>query len=66
MVYPFLWTAVCYVTVITFFVKKVGVVLPNFGGPDPLDPQWLRPWFYMYRLAHDFATLPENSALSER
>jgi len=34
MVYPFSWTAVCYVTVITLFVKKVGVVRPNFGGPD--------------------------------
>jgi len=43
MVYPFLWTAVCYVTVITLFVKKVGVVLPNFGGPDPLDPPVVAP-----------------------
>ena len=30
--YPVSWTAVCYVTVITLFIKKVGVVRPNFGG----------------------------------
>jgi len=45
MVYPVSWTAVCYVTVVTLFIKKVGVVRPNFGGPDPPTPQWLRPWF---------------------
>jgi len=38
MVYPVLWTAVCYVTVITLFIKKVGVVRPNFGGQTPLRP----------------------------
>jgi len=38
-------TAVCYVTVITLFIKKVGVVRPNFGGPDPPTPHWLRPCF---------------------
>ena len=46
MVYPVSCTAVCYVTVITLFIKKVGVVHPNFGGPDPLNPQWLRPWVF--------------------
>jgi len=39
MVYPVSCTAGCYVTVITLFVKKVGVVRPIFfwGGevPDP-------------------------------
>jgi len=31
MVYPVSWTyTVCYVTVITLFIKKVGVVRPNF------------------------------------
>ena len=39
MVYPVSWTAVCYVTVITLFIKEVGVVRPNFGGPDPPTPQ---------------------------
>ena len=43
MVYPVSWTAVCYVTIITLFIKKVGVVRPNFGCPDP-RPLWLRPW----------------------
>ena len=38
MVYPVSCTAVCYVTVITLFIKKVGVVRPNFGGPDPHPP----------------------------
>jgi len=38
MVYPVSWSAVCYVTVITLFMKKVGVVRPNFGGPDPRPP----------------------------
>jgi len=30
---------------ITLFIKKVGVVRPNFGGsvPPPSGPQWLRP-----------------------
>jgi len=37
---------VTYITVITLFIKKVGVVHPNFGGPDPLHPQWLRPWVF--------------------
>jgi len=32
VVYPVSWTAVCYVTVTTLFIKKVGVVRPNFGG----------------------------------
>ena len=36
MVYPDSCTAVCYVIVITLFIKNVGVVTPNFGGPDPL------------------------------
>jgi len=31
MVYLVPWTAVCYVTVITLFIKKVGVVRPNLG-----------------------------------
>jgi len=35
MVYPVSWTAVCYVTVITLFIKNVGVVRPNFGGSGP-------------------------------
>ena len=35
MVYPVSWTAVCYVTVITLFIKIVGVVRPNFGGSGP-------------------------------
>ena len=43
MVYPVLCTAGCYVMVITLFIKKVGVVRPNLGGPDPPTPQWLRP-----------------------
>jgi len=38
MVYPVLCTAVCYVTVITLFIEKVGVVRPNFGGLDPPPP----------------------------
>jgi len=41
MLYPVSCTAVCYVTVITLFIKKVGVVRPHFlggGGPDPPDP----------------------------
>jgi len=38
MVYPVSCTAVCYVTVITLFIKKVGVVHPNFGGPPPQTP----------------------------
>jgi len=38
MVYPILWTALCYVTVITLFIKKVGVIRPNFGGSGPPDP----------------------------
>jgi len=40
MLYPVSCTAVCS------YVKKVGVVSPNFGGPDPRrpTPQWLRPW----------------------
>ena len=42
MVYPVSCTAVCYVTVITLFIKKVGVVRPNFLGA-PTRPQWLRP-----------------------
>jgi len=44
MVYPVSWTAVCYVTVIALFIKKVGVIRPNFGGSGPPIPQWLRPW----------------------
>jgi len=43
--FPVSCTAVCYVTVIALFIKKVGVVRPNFGGSGPPpDPQWLRPW----------------------
>jgi len=38
MVYPVLCTAVCYVTVITPFFKKVGVVRPNFGVRTPTSP----------------------------
>ena len=38
LLYPVSCTAGCYVTVITLFVKKVGVVRPNFGGPDPRPP----------------------------
>jgi len=34
MVYLVSCTAVCYVTVITLFVKKAGVVHQNFGGPE--------------------------------
>jgi len=46
MVYPVSWTALCYITVITLFIKKVGVIRPNFGGPDPPPaPQWLRPCY---------------------
>ena len=46
MVYPVSCTAVCYVTVITLFIKKVGVVRAFFfwGGVRTPDPQWLRPW----------------------
>jgi len=36
--HPVSCTAVCYVTVITLFIKKVGVVRPNFGGSDPRLP----------------------------
>jgi len=43
MVYPISCTAVCYVTVITLFIEKVGVVHPNFGGPDPPDPPVVAP-----------------------
>ena len=41
MVYPVLCTAGCYVTVITLFIKKVGVVRPFFlvGGLDPPPPR---------------------------
>ena len=50
MVYPVSWTAVCYVTVITLFIKKVGVVRPNiFLGSGP-PPQWLRPWLGLHNL----------------
>ena len=38
IVYPVSCTAVCYVTVITLFVKKVGMVRPNFGGSGPPLP----------------------------
>ena len=40
MIYQVSRTAVCYVTVITLFIKKVGVVHPIFfgGGPDPPFP----------------------------
>jgi len=34
----FVHCSLCYVTVITLFIKKVGVVHPNFGGPDLPDP----------------------------
>ena len=46
MVYPVSCTAVCHVTVIALFMKKVGAIRPNFGGPDAPPPisQWLRPW----------------------
>jgi len=37
MVYPVSFTAVCYVTVITLFIKKVGVVRPNFFGGSGLS-----------------------------
>jgi len=45
MVYAVSCTAVCCVTVIiTLFIKKVGVVHPNFGGSGPpRPPQLLRP-----------------------
>jgi len=45
MVYLVSWTAVCYVTVITLIIKKVGVVRPNFwgGGPDPPTPSVVAP-----------------------
>jgi len=36
MVYPVAWTAVCYVTVITLFIKKVGGSGPPSGCA--LDP----------------------------
>ena len=45
MVYPVSWTAVRYVTVITLFIKKVGVVRQILGvRTSPTPPQWLRPW----------------------
>jgi len=37
MVYPVSCTAGCCVTVITLFIKKVGVVRPNLGGPGLPD-----------------------------
>jgi len=46
MVYPVSCTAVCYVMVITLFIKKVGVVHAIFlswGVRTPRSPQWLRP-----------------------
>ena len=43
MVYPVSCTAGCYVTIITLFIKKVGVVRPNFGGPDSPDPPVVAP-----------------------
>jgi len=54
MVYLVSCTAVCCVTVITLFTKKLGVVRPIFififffffflgGGSGPPEPQWLRP-----------------------
>ena len=43
MVYSVSWTAVCYVTVMTLFVKKVGVVRPNFGGSGPPDSPVVAP-----------------------
>jgi len=36
----------CCVTVITLFIKKVGVVRPNFGGPEPPDPPVVAPLIY--------------------
>ena len=38
MVYLISCTAVCYVTVITLFIKKVGVVHPIFWGSGPPLP----------------------------
>jgi len=47
MVYPVSCTLVCYVTVITFFIKKLGWSVQFFffgGGADPLpDPQVVAP-----------------------
>jgi len=38
--------------------QKIGVVRPKFGGPDPLNPQWLRPWFggkqYTFQMSSAF------------
>jgi len=51
MVYPVSWTADCYVTVITHFIKKVGVVRPNFGAPDsPSDCALVTVTLYTSRL----------------
>ena len=43
MIFPVSCTAVCYVTVITLFITNVGVVRPNFGGPDPPRPPVVAP-----------------------
>jgi len=47
MVYPVSWTAVCYVTVITLFIKKLGMVRPIFffggGRSGPTDPPVVAP-----------------------
>jgi len=38
MVYPVSWTAVCYVTVITLFIKKLGWSVQIFWGSGAPDP----------------------------
>jgi len=45
MVYPVSCTAVCYVTVITLFIKNVRVVHPIFfgGGSGPTQPPVVAP-----------------------
>ena len=43
MVYPVSWTSVCYVTVMTLFIKKVGVIRPNFGGVRTPDSPVVAP-----------------------
>jgi len=43
MVYPVLWTAVCYVTVMQSSSKKLGWSVQIFGGPDPRDPPVVAP-----------------------
>jgi len=52
MVYPVSWTAVCYVTVITLFIKKVGVVRPNFGGSGPPNHPVVAPLVWIENAAN--------------